>query len=269
MTRIRKAYVDTPAGQVHYRQHGGGSGTPIVFLHQTASSGAMWEEVMRRLPQDRPLYALDTPGFGGSFDPEGFQPMEQYAAWVLAAIDGIGLKRFHICGHHTGACIGVDIAAKNPDRVASLAMIGPVPLTQEERDAFRQHYQKPMSPTADGSYLLQTWEYLRGLGAHSDLTLHHREVVDTLRAWMGRFQVYTAVWDQDFIGLMKQVRCPMHLMCAPDDVLMPFLDRARELRPDATSKVLKGANFEPDQDPEGTTAEIVAFLARAEAAVAA
>jgi pimeloyl-ACP methyl ester carboxylesterase len=144
-------------------------------------------------------------------------------------------------------------------------MIGPVPLTKAERDEFRKHYSTPFSPDPAGAYLKKTWDYLRGLGAHSDLTLHHREFVDTCRAYLGRYKAYSAVWDQDFTALFQRIACPLLLMCAPQDVLIDYLERARQLRPDARSLLLKGANFEPDQDPDGTAGAIRSFLAAIEA----
>ena len=254
---LRKGYADTAGGQVHYR-FGDGEGRPAVFLHQTASSSKMWSALMERIPS-RPTYALDTPGFGGSFDPEGLPSLGQYASWLMEAIDALELDEIDLVGHHTGACLGVEIAAGHPDRIRSLAMIGPVPLTQEERDEFRVSFGTPISPSADGAYLLETWQYLAGLGADSDIELHHREVVDTLRAYYGRFQTYSAVWDQDFVSFFEQVRCPMLLMCAPDDVLMPFFERACELRPDAETAMLAGANFQPDQDTDGTLEALLEF----------
>lgn len=256
---IPKAYIDTDAGQIHYRSLPA-EGTPVVFLHQTASSSAMYIKVMEKLAGKFPLYALDTPGFGGSFDPEGMPSLSQYCDWILAAIDTLGLDKFHLFGHHTGSCIGVEIAARHPKRVLSLMMTGPVPLTQDERNEFRKHYSTPFSPTPDGTYLMDTWQYLEGLGANSDLDLHHRELVDTLRAYMGRYQIYSAVWDQDFSSFYADVSCPILILSAEDDVLNPFFDRAKEIRPDANVVMLKGANFEPDLDSDGTVAAIISFL---------
>ena len=262
MTTIRKGYADTSGGQLHYHA-AAGDGTPIVFLHQTASSGKMYYDVMARL-EGRAMIALDTPGFGNSFDPEDMPSMPDYGGWILEAIDGIGLKDFHLFGHHTGACISVEIYDRAPGRVKSAMMIGPVPLTEEERNEFRKYYSTPFSPDEAGEYLKTTWDYLQGLGAHSDLALHHREWVDTARAYMGRFKAYSSVWDQDFTAKFKTMSCPMLFMCAPDDVLMPYLDRAMEIHPGADKMVLKGANFEPDQDPDGTINAIKAFLAKHE-----
>jgi pimeloyl-ACP methyl ester carboxylesterase len=186
--------------------------------------------------------------------------MTQYCGWLVEAIDHIGLDKIHLFGHHTGSCLGAEIAARHPERILSLMMIGPVPLTQEERDEFRKHFSTPFSPTADGEYLKTTWDYLAGLGADHDLDLHHREMIDTARAYMGRYKTYSAVWDQDFCEYYAQVSCPILLMSAEDDVLHPFFERAQEMRPDAKAVTLKGANFEPDLDPDGTAAAIRSFL---------
>ena len=260
---IRKGYVDCSSGQIHYRyqQHSGES-TPIVWLHQTASSSAMYEKVMSRLSDLGTMYALDTPGFGGSFDPEDMPTMRQYADWLLEAIDALGIEDFHVFGHHTGACLIAEMAVANPNRVKSAMMIGPVPLTAEERESFREHFSTPMSPNVDGAYLKQTWDYLVELGAHHDLELHHREVLDTVRAYMGRFKAYSAVWDQDWVALYKQMSCPMLIMCAEDDVLWPFFARAQEMRPDAIAAKIGGANFEPDLDPDGVAENVREFLSQ-------
>ena len=244
---IRKAYVDLPEGQLHYRHVAGGDAAPVVFLHQTASSGRMWEKVMRRLEGPHPLYALDTPGFGGSFDPPGAPRMADYAGWMLGAIEALGLEEVHLVGHHTGAAIGVELASRMPARVATLTMIGPNPLTAEERLVFAGKLGAPFRPVRSGAYLLKNWEYLRTGGADADMALLHAEMIDMLRAWAARPHAYAAVWEQDFATLYARIACPMLIMAAPDDILFAFFDRARTQRPDATAIVLReGANFEPD-----------------------
>ena len=259
--RIRKGYVDTAEGQVHYRSTQG-AGPPVVFLHQTASSSAMWNGMMTTM-EGRRCIALDTPGFGGSYDPEEVPDIGYYAQVMTEALDALGVRQFHLCGHHTGSCIAVEMGAELSARVLSLAMFGPVQLTQEERDSFRSHFSTPFAPTADGSYLQQTWDYLAGLGADKALDLHHREVVDTLRAWHGRVQAYSAVWEQDFPALLDRVECPLLFLCARDDVLWPYFERAAQACPDALLQVVQGANFEPDLDAASSARAYEAFLAQA------
>ena len=263
-----KGYVSTSHGQVHYRTTVEPGATasravPVIYLHQTASSSAMYEKVMAQMREAQPgraAYALDTPGFGGSFDPDGMPSMPDYGRYLTAAIDALDIERYHVFGHHTGACIAAELISDHPARVASAGFIGPVPLTKDERDEFRKHFSEPMSPTDDGSYLQQTWDYLVGLGSNHLLDLHHRELLDTVRAYHGRFQAYSAVWDQDWTALYETMTCPLLIMCAEDDVLWPFFARAQELKPAAKAAVIKGANFEPDLDPEGVVNAYARFL---------
>ncbi|MBX9729198.1 MAG: alpha/beta fold hydrolase, partial [Sphingopyxis sp.] len=116
---IRKSYVDTSGGQIHVRSMAG-EGVPVVFFHQTASSGQMWLKTMQRLKGEWPMHALDTPGFGGSFDvPEDHYPsMTEYVGWLGEAVRALGITKCHVVGHHTGSCIGVELAARQPDLVA-------------------------------------------------------------------------------------------------------------------------------------------------------
>lgn len=263
--KIRKAYVDVADGQIHLRRLEGADST-IVFLHQTASSGQMWTKTMERLAGRWTMLAFDTPGFGGSFDPatDSKPKMAQYVGWLYEAIRTLKITGCHLVGHHTGACIAVEMAARHPDLAMSLTMIGPVPLTDEEREEAAKKYGTMIEPDADGSYLLENWKYLRELKADRDLLLIHREMIDQLRAWRGRVQSYAAVWEQDFTSFYKKVNCPILIGAASEDVLRPFLERARKIRPDAEVLEIEGADFEPDLDADNFADGLAAFLTKHE-----
>ena len=78
---------------------------------------------------------------------------------------------------------------------------------------------------------------------------------------LARNQAYSAVWNQEFNDAYREVRCPLHILCATDDVLYPFFSRAREIRPDAVAVELPaGSNFEPDLDPDGIAEALRSFL---------
>jgi pimeloyl-ACP methyl ester carboxylesterase len=141
-----------------------------------------------------------------------------------------------------------------------LALIGPVSLTVDERLEFSKHFGTPFTPVVSGSYLLENWEYLRNLGADPDPMLIHREMAHQLRAWWGRVQAYNVVWNQDFQGMYRRLDMPLLIGAAKDDVLYPFLGRARELQPRAQVVDLSGANFEPDLDAENLAQVLARFL---------
>lgn len=262
---IRKGYVDTRQGQIHYRYSHAPHARklPVVFLHKSASSSQMFEALMNGLHLEHPTYALDTPGFGNSFDPPRVSGLGYYVSVFLQALDNLGVEHFHLVGHHTGACVGVQMAAEYPERIASLALMGPAILTPQERESFRQHYSTPFNaPTHDGRHLQLTWDYLARMGVGDSLELHQREVLDHLRAWRGRTQAYTAVWDQDLREMFAAITCPILATCATDDVLWPYFERLGEQRRDVECVRTLGANFEPDIDAEGTLAALGSFLMR-------
>ena len=258
---IVKSYVSTNNGQIHFRERAGRrpENETIVFLHQTASSSLMYQAMMESFPEGHRLVALDTPGFGGSFDPEGEPTMAEYGAMLSEALNGLGIDHCHLFGHHTGASIAVEMATVEPGRYATIAMIGPVVLTPEERGAFGDIYPKDFAIKQDGSHVKKMWDYVEELGADS-VQLTHREFVDTARAWEGHLKVYRQIWDQDFGALFAKLTMPILIMCSPDDVLWGVFDRAKELRPDATAVTLGGSNFQPDQVPQDVVTALVDFI---------
>ena len=248
--QVRRGYLDLADGQLHYLYRAG-DGTPILFLHQTASSSEMWRAVMERLAVTNPLWALDTPGFGASFTPTGAPTMSNYVRWLAESADSIGGETIHFVGHHTGASIALDFAAAYPERVASLTLIGAAALSEEERQTFAGKLGAPFRPGRSGAYLLQNWEYLRVGGAGAQTRLLHREMIDMLRGWESRPHAYGAVWAQDTGALLDHVAAPLHLVTSRDDLLFSHFERTCALRPDARVTVLGGgANFAPDLVPD-------------------
>ena len=256
---IKKGYVDTSGGQIHFA-HTNGIGIPIVCFHQTASSCRSYYPLMDNEVIQNSMYAFDTPGFGNSFDPDGMPKFEQYAEWLIEAIHALGIKKCHLLGHHTGAAICVEFAASYSKEVESMILIGPFPLSESEREEFRPHFSTPIEPNKDGSYLIKTWEYLTELGADKDLKNHHDELLDHVRAYYSRYQTYSAVWDYDFTAQYKSSSCPTLLMAAPDDVLYPYLERSKILKPDAELIEISGANYELALDSQNVCLEINRFL---------
>jgi pimeloyl-ACP methyl ester carboxylesterase len=258
---VRRGYVDTPHGQVHYRSAGDPQRPAIAFFHQTASSGRMFELVSAELAARYHCVALDTPGFGQSWQPAEVPSIAWLGERLAEAIDGLGLVRPVLCGHHTGGCVALEIALARPAGVRGLSIIGPVTPTEEERAAFAKVFLEPFRPEASGEFLKVAWEYLRTIGAGSSVDLHVAELVDHLIAWRSMPLAFGAVWRQDAAAGLARVAVPLQLLCARDDVLWPMFDRACALRRDAVAGVVGGSDYEPDRDPAGVAAALDAFVA--------
>lgn len=258
--KVRRGYVDTPGGQVHYRV-AGREGAPVVaFFHQTASSSRMFELVMGELASRYRCVAFDTPGFGQSWQPETIPSLAWAGARLIEAIDALGIDRLVLCGHHTGGCIALEIALAIPDRVRGLSIIGPVTPTPEQREQFSKVFVEPFKPEPSGEFLPTAWAYLKMIGAGSSVELQTSELVDHLIAWRTMPLAFGSVWKQDASAALAKVSVPLQLMCSKDDVLWPMFGLACELRPDAKTAIVGGGDYQPDRDPVGVANALNGFV---------
>lgn len=252
---LKKRYVDVGDGQVHLRYTEGGSGDPVVFFHQTASSSKMYEAVMEKLDGAAPLFALDTPGFGGSYRPPTAPTTRYYVESLLEALDVLGVDKFNLFGHHTGAAIACEMAALVPERVLKLGLIGPVYLTQEERDTWRDSAAKPLTIDCRATHFEEAWQRVTNLDQQPiayppSVALATREAIDTLIAGDRWHEAYVAVFNQDFPAYFSQINCPVMMICGEADVLYPYFERACKAKPDAKAVIIKGGAYILDQEPE-------------------
>jgi pimeloyl-ACP methyl ester carboxylesterase len=210
---IRKGYVDTQDGQVHYQLVEGGSGDPIVMIHMTSSSGGSFDELMRELAGTYPTIACDTPNYGASFRTDHEPSIPYIASIWLEALEGLGIKRFHLLGHHTGASIAVEMAAQAPERVHSTTLSGLVYTTPEENEVFGPKFIHD-NPISDyGTQLIWAWTRVVTTmdGADLPAAFKHRETVGTLIAGEAWSWGYKAVFAYNPMEQIKKVRCPIFL----------------------------------------------------------
>ncbi|MEV1179137.1 alpha/beta fold hydrolase, partial [Nonomuraea sp. NPDC049784] len=135
MTSVRRRYVDTRFGQMHLAECG--SGPPVLFLHQTPRS---WTEYIRVLPiagGHVHAMALDTLGFGQSAGTGEFS-IERFADGVEAVLDALGLSQVALVGHHTGAVIALEVAARDSSRLSALVLSAMPHVTPGRRERMRE-----------------------------------------------------------------------------------------------------------------------------------
>ncbi len=259
MRRVRKAYADLEGGQLHYHAIDG-IDPPILFLHQIASSARSYEPLLRALTLPNRLIAIDTPGFGGSFELAGAVSLGDYARVTIEAADALSIERFHLFGHHSGASMAIEIAAGWPDRVASLMLSGPVFLTPEQQARLIAQYETPIIPVSDGSHLLDYWEFSRVNNPNCSAELLQSAMADLLRAWRARPQAYQAVARHDTAARAALLSQPTLLLTSPGAYANATFDRARALFPDAPVAVTGGDNVPPSADALGVAQAIEAFI---------
>ena len=152
----RRAYADTPLGQIHYVEQG--EGPAIVLMHQTPRSFDEYREVMPLLAASHRVLAIDMPGFGLSYEIPAPQSIEAIADGVLAFLDALSIESTDLLGHHTGGAVAVEIAARAPHRVRSLLLSSAPWADAAYREA---HAGGPGVDEADiaddGSHLTTLW----------------------------------------------------------------------------------------------------------------
>lgn len=100
-----------------------GRGRPLVLIHGLLDEAAGWDELAQST--DRPVIAVDLPGFGASDQPTRPR-LVAYATDVSDAIRAAGVQRFTLIGHSLGGGVAAHVAEMLPDRVTSLVLIAPV-----------------------------------------------------------------------------------------------------------------------------------------------
>ena len=106
-------------------------GTPILMIHGFGADLGTWMFNQQALAEDRPVYALDLPGHGGSSKQVEDGSVAALAGTVRAYMDAAGIDRAHLVGHSLGGAIALAIALDAPDRVTALTLVAPVGLGEE------------------------------------------------------------------------------------------------------------------------------------------
>jgi 2-hydroxy-6-oxonona-2,4-dienedioate hydrolase len=109
--------------QVYYLKGGREGGMePLVYLHGLGGGGK-WESFHMALGTATMTYALHLPGFQDGAPPEGITSVRDYADLVTAFMDAEGLDRVILMGHSIGGWAALDLAVRNPERIARLALV--------------------------------------------------------------------------------------------------------------------------------------------------
>lgn len=260
MSIIRKGYVDTPHGQIHFRQLKKVDGIPLVLLHQTASSGMMFEQVMTLLSDSVHTIAPDNPGFGASFSPPSLFTVHYLSDSLHAALTNLGVESCYVFGHHSGSAIAVQMAHDHPGFIKKMVLSG-APLLSEAQINGLKASLKPFAIAEDGSHLTQVWERIRKRDLTLPLETVHREVLLTQSAREAAQGAYQAVFAQPFAEQLSALEIPILVMAGENDTLRASLEPAFSVLKNGTMKVIPNEGpYICDQNPQAVVDVIKEFI---------
>ena len=113
--------VVTSVGRIGLMEAGGGTATPILFLHGVGSDKSVWQRQLAHFGAGRRAIAIDYPGYGES-EPSATATHDDFARAALATLDALEIEHAHICGLSLGGVVAIAIHALARARCASLIL---------------------------------------------------------------------------------------------------------------------------------------------------
>jgi pyruvate dehydrogenase E2 component (dihydrolipoamide acetyltransferase) len=103
----------------------GADGDVILLVHGYGGDRNSWLFLQEPLAAKYRVYALDLPGHGTSAKEVGDGSLEVLAGAVSGVLDAVGAERAHLVGHSMGGAAALAVAARDPQRIASLTLVAP------------------------------------------------------------------------------------------------------------------------------------------------
>lgn len=96
----------------------------VVFVHGVGQDHTVWVLPVRYFARhSRNVIAVDLPGHGRSAGPP-LGTIEAMSDWLIACLDQVSVQRAALVGHSMGSLVALDAAARHPERVRAIAMVG-------------------------------------------------------------------------------------------------------------------------------------------------
>lgn len=206
-----------------------GGGPPVLLLNGGAMSLSAWDEIARPLEASYRVIRCD---FRGQLLSPGVPPpdLQSHAADVVSLLDALGVARTSIVGTSFGAEVGLLLAARRPERVASLVAVTAVDRFDaamlEDVETLRRLCREALSGGDRGrvydvlgtSAFSPAWRE-----AHRAELAARRALIGSLPdAWFaGLSALLSALATFDLAPELPRISCPVCLVLAEHDAVMP------------------------------------------------
>lgn len=120
----RSGLADVNGTSVYYAQFGVAAGPPVLLLHGGMGNSNYWGYQIEHLAPGHFVTVMDTRGHGRSPATSRTFSYGLFAQDVVSLLDHLGIPKISIVGWSDGAVTGLQLAMKDPERVARLFAFG-------------------------------------------------------------------------------------------------------------------------------------------------
>ena len=201
----------------------GSRGRPLVLIPGLASGPWVWQDLIRRLKDERTLYVLTLPGFDGRPAPGGASFASARTA-LKALLAARRLERPVLVGHSMGGALALAVAQDLPGAVGGVISVDGLPvfpgtedLPPAQRPQLAAGIRARMDAAAPAAYAEQQRQYMRTQGV-VDMGKADDLAALALRSERGAVGSYMA----DLFALDLRPELPK--IAAPVLVLVPYFE---------------------------------------------
>ena len=273
----------------------GGNGPPLLLLHGYPQTHVEWHKIAPKLAEHYTVVAPDLRGYGDSEKPPALEgDLSVYCKRTTAqdqveVMTELGFESFHVVGHDRGARVGHRMALDHSERVSTFTSLDVVPSQAafDHMDSqlsfawFHWHLMRQPSPLPETlignsaktylDFLLEQWTAIDGSITDEAYAEYLRcfNNPETIRATCLDYRGVELDLMHDEADRGNKLTCPVLLLWGSNMAKRPgwqtgasldMLTVWRERAVDVRGKPLDCGHFLPEELPEETTAELLAFL---------
>jgi pimeloyl-ACP methyl ester carboxylesterase len=125
-TPHREHRLSTSQGETFVLSAGDPANPPVMLLHGSMATSAMWLGTMAALCSDHHVLAVDIIGDAGFSAPSRpWMASDAHARWLDNVLDGLSIDSAAFVGASLGGLLAVDYAIRRHGRVERLALLAP------------------------------------------------------------------------------------------------------------------------------------------------
>jgi 3-oxoadipate enol-lactonase len=222
-------FIKLGTNQLAYQDEG--QGEVLLLIHGLAGDHMAWEPQVAEWKKRFRVIAADTRGAGQSTQTDEPLTLQDLADDFLALMSELGVERAHVVGRSMGGCIAQLMVLKEPERVASLALLASCgkfdPLALRGLVTMREVLEWTGSWEAHARHSIRNFVSPHFFNEQQLRVKEIERLIGSSTRLQGSYvQQNKAVSSHDVLDRLHEIKCPALIMSGSVDPLgSPLLTR--------------------------------------------